>query len=73
MTLKTRQLKQLKIDYSQLVWGIILILLFYASPLIASEYHSHEQIRNTAILSQGKLIPGLDSNNVHKRLRPAQV
>ena len=49
MTLKTRQLKQLKMDYSQLVWGIMLIPLFYANPLIASEYHSHEQIRNTAI------------------------
>lgn len=75
MTLKTRQLKLLKIDYSQLVWAILLISLFYTSPLIASEYHSHEQIRNTAVEFVRSQIPedisiqSINAGKIDSRIR----
>ncbi|MCK5647726.1 MAG: flagellar basal body P-ring formation protein FlgA [Gammaproteobacteria bacterium] len=49
MTLKQKQLKHHKINFCQLVLGILLLTLFYTNALFAAEHHSHEQIRNTAV------------------------
>lgn len=49
MTPKTKQLNQYYINYPLLAWGLVLISLFYTNTLFASEYHSHEQIRNAAV------------------------
>ena len=49
MTQKTGQLTPQQINFSHILLGILLTTLFYTTPLLAGEYHSHEQIRNTAI------------------------
>jgi flagella basal body P-ring formation protein FlgA len=49
MTLQMRKSKSIEVNCSQLVFGTILISLFYTNNLLAAELHSHEQIRSAAI------------------------
>ncbi len=52
-----KQIKQISKKHSPLILTITLILLFYMPPLIASEYHSHQKIRDTAVELVRTLIP----------------
>lgn len=75
MTLKQRQVKYQKRIYCQLVPGILLISLFYTTTLFAAEYHSHEQIRNTAVefvraqIPEDITIKGINAGKIDSRIR----
>lgn len=52
-----KRIKQISQKHSPTILTITLILLFYMPPLIASEDHSHEKIRETAVELVRSLIP----------------